>query len=731
MYYENGYRGRINDDFVMLCKRFADRTSEECSIVPCSILFPDYHMLSLMQAEFYFYWRQELLEGRCHRADVGYLNLFAAESVAIGRSPSVLLECLRCVDESGFFTPAAVFTLVSDTCIKFSLPYPDWAEILHHHHPEFYRSYVLASPLSFRKDLSDIFQCYDRIQTDDERLFNLVLNYALREIDEYLVATTGKTLLATYSEGRKAEIYNPFEPYPLQSDSPLVLEYEHLGKRFNTFMDGLTACIDHFFGFGCELPQKRGFPKEFARLVSALADHPGTLVPWDSQIKHPLPVKKACDGDVKGVLFPLKADKHLTLSPKFKTDIAEYRDISNDVPHPYVPSPGFRTQYRHLNPEQMAFYLYWRTCVRHGTFPGTDVGYLWLYVCEEINSPEPPEKVYAGLLEVVSAYSDGDVSAPGYYRKPDIANIRRACVDYAIYHDLDLAPDLPCETLLACTVRFKQFMEGRITCLDSDALVGLAGMSDSKAAIVTDDVAAITSSALRRLDCTLPGGIFKSCFVRNRVIKYDIFEDVLFYGRPSNSKKFQISVPLVYENKFFQSELADLLRETSVHVRAHLGQGRKKPSKHQVFGTEVRDILAEETVKRFTKEHAYQQLSLDSDLIDTAQKDLEYVVSVMSVDEDDEVCTVEKEQEEVSLPEGWKGFSDSLSSSQREYLLALLHGEDADAILRKYSTTSIRMVDSINDLAMDCIGDTLVEDGGLVPDYSEELRQAIGERPRS
>ena len=38
------------------------------------------------------------------------------------------------------------------------------------------------------------------------------------------------------------------------------------------------------------------------------------------------------------------------------------------------------------------------------------------------------------------------------------------------------------------------------------------------------------------------------------------------------------------------------------------------------------------------------------------------------------------------------------------------------------------MIDSINDLAMDHVGDVLIESGSVVPDYESDLRKALATR---
>lgn len=63
-------------------------------------------------------------------------------------------------------------------------------------------------------------------------------------------------------------------------------------------------------------------------------------------------------------------------------------------------------QYNQMNREQLAYYLYWRECVRRGEYPDADLSYVLLYIYEIINLPQritPPDGMEM-LCRIWSAY---------------------------------------------------------------------------------------------------------------------------------------------------------------------------------------------------------------------------------------------------------------------------------------------------------------------------------------
>ncbi|MBE6524838.1 MAG: hypothetical protein E7Z65_08245 [Thermoplasmata archaeon] len=89
-----------------------------------------------------------------------------------------------------------------------------------------------------------------------------------------------------------------------------------------------------------------------------------------------------------------------SISATFRSDIRDNYGLESDIRVQYVASGKVNAQYGRMTPEQRSFYLYWRTQVRNGKYPTTDLGYVWLYLCELINSDDDPKDVYQAIVSL-------------------------------------------------------------------------------------------------------------------------------------------------------------------------------------------------------------------------------------------------------------------------------------------------------------------------------------------
>ena len=72
---------------------------------------------------------------------------------------------------------------------------------------------------------------------------------------------------------------------------------------------------------------------------------------------------------------------------RFHADALRYFDRSEPLCD-YVPFYAYVPQYHMMNPDQLRYYLFFRSEVRRGRYPRTDYSYLFLYLYEIINLPE-------------------------------------------------------------------------------------------------------------------------------------------------------------------------------------------------------------------------------------------------------------------------------------------------------------------------------------------------------
>ena len=130
---------------------------------------------------------------------------------------------------------------------------------------------------------------------------------------------------------------------------------------------------------------------------------------------------------------------------------------------------------------------------------------------------------------------------------------------------------------------------------------------------------------------------------------------------------------------------------------------------------------------------------LDKEAVSTAETDLEAVRTLVGTEDEDLPVTEPgpsgSVEEPVTEPPatdgtqvagkgGFPGLAHSLDDVQRGYLSACLDG-DGDDFLRSSGRSRVSLEDSINEIAMDAVGDQVVQDGEVFQEYADDLRAVL------
>lgn len=88
---------------------------------------------------------------------------------------------------------------------------------------------------------------------------------------------------------------------------------------------------------------------------------------------------------------------------------------------PHVPFMSYWPTYRSFTKEQLNWYLYWRTEVRNGRYPKTDLSYIFVHIYEVLSLIEikDPMAAVKRLMDIVRAYDD------------DYPNLKKYVYDWA------------------------------------------------------------------------------------------------------------------------------------------------------------------------------------------------------------------------------------------------------------------------------------------------------------
>jgi len=116
-----------------------------------------------------------------------------------------------------------------------------------------------------------------------------------------------------------------------------------------------------------------------------------------------------------------------------------------------------------------------------------------------------------------------------------------------------------------------------------------------------------------------------------------------------------------------------------------------------------------------------RKVSIDMTAVVRAEDDLRSVTAMMATED------AEEPEEEAPALTGsaraddpWTALSAMLDEDERGYLSSALEGNG-----RRYGPKASRLEDSINGKAIDAMGDSIVEDGAVVPDYIDDVRRML------
>lgn len=379
----------------------------------------------------------------------------------------------------------------------------------------------------------------------------------------------------------------------------------------------------------------------------------------------------------------------------------------------YVKSGIWTPSYASMNDEALNYYLYWRENVRRGRFLRTDMGYIRLFVSELITFNEDPKNDLALMTRLVDEYKDLNIL--------QIGTIGDACICHAILNKLPLpeASILKRDELKAFQT-YEALRSDRIGYISTRNLMDLFHIE----ADIDDDIP--YDALLRRIIAEIVRDIGKDAdtyrladtlSTSKRVIP--VYDGLVYHG---NRKSFNIAYP----NNLVTGTVGYILRR-SLEVML-CGCGAMLP--HDMDSTDDRvTMIASDVVQRYRDKDIRLEskvFSLDPELVDESHRDLEAVTRMMRVDDEespgDEPTVVESTRVNIT---GWEGLSISLSDTMRRYISSALEG-DAKRFLKDNGLRMSSVEKEINTLAMDMTGDIIVEDGTVIDDYLDEVREMIG-----
>lgn len=416
-----------------------------------------------------------------------------------------------------------------------------------------------------------------------------------------------------------------------------------------------------------------------------------------------------------------------------------------------VPFFSYMPQYDQMNRAQLKWYFYWRDCVRAGQYPPTDYSYIFLYVFEIINLPNriPPSKGQILLCEIWKHYRQVYPLLNRY--------LADWICDYSLMHQLPppgqyLSEFLP---VIAEYSSFKEFYAcPNGTNEGQDAAIYLTFCTNynykKSKLYISGELQAKT------MDQMIPGAISyvvqalqgdQSIFARTNMQKTTLNRDSFVGALCSANAKRRIEVEYCafhrsHELRFL---ITDIITYTENRIRAHFGM--KSRLSLYALPNKIKEILDDYFVKVLPQKSRtiefirpeYEALYdlPKSDLSFSKAKEIE-LSSWQITKQLVEAFEQEAVPEVTCLPNQPQEYkpvvSSDLAQALEEYadILCAIDQEDfakQKEIARHKGKLPDTLVEEINIISTEIIGDILISDGEdtyeIIEDYRQEIQSIL------
>lgn len=445
---------------------------------------------------------------------------------------------------------------------------------------------------------------------------------------------------------------------------------------------------------------------------------------------------------------------------KFRRD-ALHNFSRTHSPCEYVYFFSYMPQYEQMTVSQMAYYLYWRDEIRKGIYLKTDINYLFLYAYEIINLPEkiPPKEGAVLLSRLWGAYRLDFHYLDKY--------LGEWLCDYCLVHNV--SPDWSVLEI------FIDEIAGRVSLPEFYLKDGVLpfGMI---AAISAYDYKKSKYYEQHRAayDAHIPAAMVRAV---NRIVMKNAEDfgiapikssrDSFSGAIACNSLKFKIEVVRLALRRSasgnaceLKTLFANMIKLCENQVRAAVGvKSRFSPTgltealKNEIFAYfdgQYPDRNVKKPKHESEEEAAYMALyepkqngPADISRALAIEEEAWETAALLATDDDEETATEtltppipEKEEPAQESPFSF-GFSEeypsgdfdfireALSEEQKKALTAALNGTFA-SYCRSIGKMEENIRGEINEIAMEYIGDTLIEsDFTVIEDYTEDVKHEL------
>ncbi len=736
--------------------------------VPCNYNRPDYNALNRYQLDFFYHFRDSVRRGEYPETDRGYIWLMLCEILVaekdIQRGMSLAKGMMDAYIQD-FPCNIILADFVYDYALANGLPLPISRMAPGKDMNDAMIGTMLVGPVfDLSAETLSILGAYeDKTGKLDQVEYVELVNRTLELLDNDSRHRRGRGILEWYGDTRNEVARTVFDAFGCVGESRrLIINYlsPFCNEFFGSFIENITKyCARQLLVNIAPAPKAQGLfdsDKEFVRqaLTEMREDKP--RIPYDSPGNPTTMSVRPARADEKPrgpylisstvaeeTVYSSFDDDYGNLGSVMVTDwyamdnepskcimesLASYRSVSSEEPVTYTPSKFRRPDPSILSSDKLAYYVYWRTMTLKGVYLDTDQGYMWMRLCEIINLEKDPAHALELLMSLRDAYGSG---------REDI--LSATVNEYAVMMDLPIpnteSADNPIWIMF---VMYKHLMARPIQDLSPAMFGKLSARIDPKYMDqrMETEFCEVANHALRMIDAhmhaTTGRRVCDMIQVRPNTIRREMFRQ-LHYEGPNRIIEFGYRDLDKCEDlkELFTGIMKTVVR--SVRKR----KGLNYPNIPKTFPKDHRDVVEKAVDGWYTDRETARAMSrpvhivLDTEAIESASADLDAVTQMMAVPEDDTDHVAEEVtvtvRPEVQSGTGWDALASSLDDDCRGYLSASLEGvRAAKTFVREHGLTVSTIEGRINDLAMDAVGDIIVEDCVVIEDYIDDVRGMLG-----
>ncbi len=694
--------------------------TKHCKPVGITLKYPVFSDLTPDQLDYYLYWRTTIGTSEFKKAPDGYTWLLVCEIIndpdTDNASRMLNTLCTSCAPDGSPFYPELLSVAIEYSDV-FKTPKPCYSSWMADVDDAFL-SKALSYPISYIPP-SIIRRYVPGIVNDDadsvaEKMCELFNSY-----DSLLTSKTGNTLRETFLHPIKSCIL-PFKNYAyLGKKVPLeITVWRPTGNMvFELFQTMYAICTGKWMKdktqripfeeiianshiAGCDVPENltNPFMKTCGALVRPLGTKPFASGP--SCLSDPTAAPTSTHKNTLGDFLTLSRIPPNSKNPHF---------VTSDCEHPCLLD---------FTEEQFEYYAYWKQSFIQGIPLDTDDGYVNLFLSELINLdvPDTPS-ILRKLLKVYGNSGKNLISS--VLVDYELIN-GHSFSDYRVYLDKYVANSW-----------IDEFIKGTNKIPLDPTILGIMRSGGMSVCYISEDIPLQTLAlALQEVFRTACREVSpETIFSTKTVITWRTLFVGLDYLRGSAKTK------VTYINYLDSTKFVTFINKSIGYISAMESEKKlvgQHPKKSFTFlGIDCakifRTISTQENVAIAVD--CPSKIVFDRDAISNAQSDLAAVTSMMYVpEEENEKFGVEQvpkiQTVDSAQKDPWEILYDRLETMEKDYLSALVESPGlSKKILTDTGTTRTKMEDSINNKSLDCIGDTIIENGVPVTDYLSDIRK--------